>query len=37
MELSGQDKSKKIVSVTTLDLELDSLKAFGSLLEGRNR
>jgi hypothetical protein len=37
MELSGQDKPKKIVSLTTLDLELDSLKALGSLLEGRNR
>jgi hypothetical protein len=36
MEFSGQDKPKKAVSLKAVNSKLDSLRALGNLLEGRN-
>jgi hypothetical protein len=36
IEFSGQDKLKKAVSLKAVNSKLDSLRALGNLLEGRN-
>jgi hypothetical protein len=36
MEFSGQDKPQKAVSLKAVNSKLDSLRALGNLLEGRN-